>query len=94
MLCATALSDDDLHPRAAALWRTIIPVIDELTEPSDAADQLLVTGGLAYGRFCVETAGCRGRAVAAPGGRAGAAPRLEIVLRGRTRDRRRELDPR
>ncbi|WP_167100996.1 hypothetical protein [Mycobacterium sp. DL592] len=55
VLCATALSDDDLHPRAAALWRKIIPVIDDLTEPSDAVDQLLVTGGLAYGRFCVET---------------------------------------
>lgn len=55
VLCATALADDDLHARAAALWRTIIPVVDELTEPSDDADQLLVAGGLAYGRFCVET---------------------------------------
>lgn len=55
VLCASALADDDLHARAAALWRNIIPVIDELAEPSDAADQLLVAGGLAYGRFCVET---------------------------------------
>ncbi len=55
VLCATALADDDLHARAAALWRNVIPVIDQLAEPSDAVDQVLVAGGLAYGRFCVET---------------------------------------
>ena len=55
ILCATALCDDDLHVRAAALWRSIIPVIDGLTDNSDEADQLLVAGGIAYGRFCVET---------------------------------------
>lgn len=55
VLCATALCDDDLHARAAALWRTIIPVLDDLTDTSDSTDQLLVAGGLAYGRFCVET---------------------------------------
>jgi hypothetical protein len=55
ILCATALCDDDLHVRAAALWRTIIPVIEDLAGNSDEADQLLVAGGIAYGRFCVET---------------------------------------
>ena len=55
VLCATALCDDDLHVRAAALWRTIIPVIEGLTDDSDEANQLLVAGGIAYGRFCVET---------------------------------------
>ncbi len=55
VLCATALCDDDLHVSAAALWCTIIPVVDELTGGSDEADQLLVAAGIAYGRFCVET---------------------------------------
>lgn len=55
VLCATALADDDLHVRASSLWRAIIPVIEGLTDSSDEADQLLVAGGIAYGRFCVET---------------------------------------
>ena len=55
ILCATALCDDDLHVRAAVLWRNIIPSIETLTDNSDSTDQLLVAGGLAYGRFCVET---------------------------------------
>lgn len=55
VLCATALCDDDLHVRAADLWRNIIPVIDELAGDTDSSDQLLVAGGLAYGRFCIET---------------------------------------
>ncbi|AQT80021.1 hypothetical protein B1R94_13210 [Mycolicibacterium litorale] len=55
VLCATALTDDDMHVPAAQLWRDIIPIVDTLTANTGEADQLLVAAGLAYGRFCVET---------------------------------------
>lgn len=55
ILCAAALGDDDLHVRALPLWER---VLEEITRPGatgEAADHLLVAGGLGYGRFCVET---------------------------------------
>ncbi|WP_161976399.1 hypothetical protein [Mycolicibacterium sp. CH28] len=55
VLCATALSDDDLHVPASALWQNIIPIVEGLRGDSDEDDQLLVAAGIAYGRFCVET---------------------------------------
>lgn len=59
ILCAGALCDDDLHARSVPLWEQVLPelggVAADRTPDADPADFLLVTGGLAYGRFCVET---------------------------------------
>jgi tetratricopeptide (TPR) repeat protein len=53
--CATALLDDDLHVRSLPLWQDVIEAISGPGDGSQAADHLLVTGGLGYARFCVET---------------------------------------
>ena len=55
ILCATALCDDDLHVRSLPLWELVIPVIDGSNGGTDSADKLLVLGGTAYGRYCIET---------------------------------------
>jgi len=55
ILCAGALCDDDLHARSQPLWEAVLADIDRSGGNDDATDFLLVTGGLGYGRFCVET---------------------------------------
>lgn len=55
ILCAAALGDDDLHARALPLWQRVIEDIDRPATAGEDVDFLLVTGGLGYGRFCVET---------------------------------------
>lgn len=56
IICASALCDDDLHPRSLALWERIL----EALNPSpgggpEYADYIWVFGATVYGRFCVET---------------------------------------
>jgi tetratricopeptide (TPR) repeat protein len=55
ILCAAALGEDDLHARAIPLWERVLDVIDRSGRSGEEADRLLVVGGIAYGRFCVET---------------------------------------
>ncbi|MBO0680655.1 hypothetical protein JRC04_24585 [Mycolicibacterium sp. S2-37] len=55
ILCAGALCDDDLHARSVPLWEQVLNDIGAGDSTDDAADFLLVAGGLGYGRFCVET---------------------------------------
>ena len=55
ILCATALCDDDLHVRALQLWQKVIDAIDSPGDGNEFDDHLLVVGGTAYGKFCVET---------------------------------------
>ncbi len=55
ILCAAALCDDDLHVRSVPLWEKVIEAIDGPVRGSEFDDQLLVLGGIAYGRFCIET---------------------------------------
>jgi hypothetical protein len=53
--CATALCDDDLHVRSVPLWQRVIADIAAPGNGSESADNLLVLGGIAYARFCIET---------------------------------------
>jgi hypothetical protein len=55
ILCATALCDDDLHVRSVPLWERVIDAIETPSGDSEFDDFLIVAGGTAYGRFCVET---------------------------------------
>jgi hypothetical protein len=55
IVCAVALCDDDLHVRSVPLWEQVIDAIDRPDTGSEFDDNLLVLGGTAYGRFCVET---------------------------------------
>ena len=55
IMCAVALCDDDLHVRSVPLWEKVIDVLDRPDTGSEFDDSLLVLGGTAYGRFCVET---------------------------------------
>jgi tetratricopeptide (TPR) repeat protein len=55
ILCATALCDDDFHVRSIPLWEKVIDAIDGPADRGEFADYLRVVGGIAYGRFCVET---------------------------------------
>lgn len=55
IICAVALCDDDLHVSSVPLWEKVIDAIDGPGTGSEFDDQLLVLGGTAYGRFCVET---------------------------------------
>ena len=54
-MCAVALCDDDLHVRSVPLWEKVIDALDRPDTGSEFDDSLLVLGGTAYGRFCVET---------------------------------------
>lgn len=54
ILCASALSDDDLHVRSVHLWESVIETID--APGGETPDEYLqVVAGIAYGRFCVQT---------------------------------------
>jgi tetratricopeptide (TPR) repeat protein len=55
ILCAVALCDDDLHVQSVPLWEQVIDSLDRPDTGSEFDDYLLVLGGTAYGRFCVET---------------------------------------
>jgi tetratricopeptide (TPR) repeat protein len=55
ILCATALCDDDLHVQSVPLWQHVLDAIETPSGDSEFDDFLLVQGGTAYGRFCVET---------------------------------------
>jgi tetratricopeptide (TPR) repeat protein len=55
IMCAAALCDDDLYVRSVPLWEKVIEAIDGPGGGSESDDHLLVLGGTAYGRFCVET---------------------------------------
>ena len=55
IMCAVALCDDDLHVRSVPLWEKVIDALDRPDTGSEFDDSLLVLGGTAYGRFCVET---------------------------------------
>ncbi|MBI3225200.1 MAG: hypothetical protein HYZ39_09095 [Mycolicibacterium cosmeticum] len=52
ILCATALSDDDLHHRAVELWEWVLADIDDT---GIYHDRLLVLTGSGFGGFCVQT---------------------------------------
>lgn len=55
VLCATALSDDDLHHLAAPMWDQVIDTVDTSTADNGLGDRLLVLAGIGYGGFCVQT---------------------------------------
>jgi tetratricopeptide (TPR) repeat protein len=55
IICAAALCDDDLHVRSVPLWEKVVEAIERPGDGNVFDDQLLVLGGTAYGRFCIET---------------------------------------
>lgn len=55
VLCAIALSDDDLHHLAAPLWEQVLDVVDIGAADGSHDDRLLVLAGVGYGGFCVQT---------------------------------------
>jgi tetratricopeptide (TPR) repeat protein len=55
IMCAVALCDDDLYVQSVPLWEKVIEAIDGQGGGNESDDHLLVLGGTAYGRFCVET---------------------------------------
>jgi tetratricopeptide (TPR) repeat protein len=52
ILCATALSDDDLHHRALPLWEEVLAALEDT---GSYHDRLLVLAGIGYGGFCIQT---------------------------------------
>ncbi len=55
IVCAEALCDDDMHVRSVGLWDRVIHDIEASSGGDESADNLRVSGGLGYARFCIET---------------------------------------
>ncbi|MDQ6526356.1 hypothetical protein RB608_22235 [Nocardioides sp. LHD-245] len=53
--CADALCEDDRYAAAIPLWEEVIAMVEESGDDDLWGDRLLVSAGLGYGRFCVET---------------------------------------
>lgn len=53
--CARALCEDDRHASAVPLWDQVVEEVRNVSADDLWSDRLLVTAGIEYGRFCVET---------------------------------------
>ncbi|MBX8686090.1 hypothetical protein GO011_01425 [Mycobacterium sp. 20091114027_K0903767] len=57
ILIASGLCDDDLYAESVPVWDEVLDILNDAAPGADdiESDYLFVTGGLGYGRFCIES---------------------------------------